>query len=151
MAQHDDDMEFERELDLDYVAEWVDAATRSAGEIINGNTVNPIQPRPRSPSCEMLETPPAAIPTILPMTDAQMTRCMRPITRLAKFDDANRAPIAVTAPTLHLAARAVIDILEYGNSSLPDARFECPDGVTVSDIRYCEPIGFLDIRTSYQV
>lgn len=145
MADHDDDMEFERELELDYVAECVLAVARGDREGPNPNTNDPIQP-----ILGVVEPRPAD-PAVSAMTDAHMTKCMKPITRLGKFNEANPCTITITSPTLDLAARAVIDILQYRNSSLPDEVFQGPPGVTVSDITQCEPIGFLDIRTSYEV
>lgn len=141
----DDDMEFERELEVDYIAQRVVAVPRANGEGPYPNIEDPIQPFVRGEELRPDLRAPAA------MTDAQMTQCMWPITLPGKFNDANPCTITITAPTLHLAARAVIDILQHGNSSLPEAPFEGPPGVTVSDIRLCEPIGFLDIRTSYEV
>lgn len=135
MAYHDDDMEFERELDLDYVAERVVAVGRGDGEGTNPNASDPIQ----------------AFSTLSAMPDAQMAKCMKPITMSSNFNGANPCTITITAPTFHQAARAVIDILQHGNSSLPDELFESPPGVTVSDITQCEPVCFLDVRTSYEV
>lgn len=146
MAHHEDDMEFERELEVDYLSERVLAVVRGDRESTNPDTGDPIEP-----FLGVVVEPRLTDPVVSAMTDAQMTKCMKPITMLGKFNDANPCTITVAAPTLDLAARAVIDILQYGNSSLPDELFEGPPGVAVSDIRQCEPIGFLDIRTSYKV
>lgn len=142
MAHHDYDMEFEEELEVDYLAERVIAVAASGGEVTDLNIG------------DLMQQPLGMVvrrPAVSAMTDAQMTKCMKPITVLGKFNHANPCTISVTAPTLHLAAQTVIDILQYGNSSLPDRRFNSPPGVTVSDISQCEPIGFLDVRTSYEV
>lgn len=145
----DDDMDFELELGVDHVAERVLAvATRSTGAIIN--TVNPIPPRPRSPILRTLEPRPAT-PKLLPMTDREMTQCMRSITSSARFNAASPCTIAIAAPTMHLAALAVINILEHAAPFAADAPFDCPEGVVVRDIIGCEPISFLDVRTSYEV
>ncbi|KZP22303.1 hypothetical protein FIBSPDRAFT_952918 [Athelia psychrophila] len=150
MARDDDNnMDFELDLGVDHVAERVLAvATRSAGAIIN--TINPVPPRPRSPILRTLEPRPAT-PKLLPMTDGEMSECMRSITSSAWFNDASPCTIAIVALTMHLAARAVINILEHAAPFPADAPFDCPEGVVVGDIIGCEPISFLDLRTSYEV
>lgn len=149
MAEHDHDVALERELDIDHLAERVIAVTRSARE----GTPHVIQaphPRRRSPSFEVV-APRPAIPALLPMTDAEMTKCMRPFAKRAKFDESNPCTVVITAPTFFVAAAAVIDVLEYANASQRDFLFEAPQGVTVSDISEIQPISFMDVRTCYEV
>lgn len=120
MADHDNYMEFEHELEVNYVSEHVLVVARDDREDSNPHTGNPIQP-----FLGVVEPRPAN-PAVLAMTDAQMIKCMEPITKLGKCNQANSCIIMVTAPTFHLAAIAVIDILQYGISSKLDELFEGP-------------------------
>lgn len=85
-----------------------------------------------------------------PMSDAEITKCMKPITCLAQFNPANHCAISIRANNLRSGAEAVLALLEYAHSP-PGSRFACPADVAVGGHLNMQPICFLDIRTDFQM
>lgn len=98
----------------------------------------------RSPSIEIVD------PDILPMSDADISRCMNPITRPAKFNPANPSRVSFEADTLRSGAEAVIALLHYSHSP-PGSLLNGPSGVRFDDYLNLQPICFLDVRTTFHM
>lgn len=98
----------------------------------------------RSPSIEIVE------PDILPMSDADITRCMNPITRPAKFNPASLCRVSFEADTLRSGAEAVLALLHYAHSP-PGSLLSSPTGVRFDRYPDLQPICFLDVRTTFHM